>query len=436
MYEWEKFLDKMEAELGKPATTRWLRSLSVASYDACNLYLEAKDPLQLYWFEEHVRPKLSLVNRNGRKIAVHISVKEEVGNLRTKKSRPAPPPQFPPDALLPHAQLSTFVCVDNPLLAQFLKDPNSNYNPVLLCGDAGSGKTHLLMALAHALKKRGLRCHYVKADTFTQHVVNAIRTFHMRELRQVYRQNDALLIDDVQLFARKDATQEELFHTFNALHLSGKQIILSSAVPPAAMKEIEPRLVSRFEWGLVLTLHALAKKAWDQALCTRCDWLHFPLSEEVRACLIRSFSSLSTLFRALDALILRVHLEGSPLFKRNPRLLKEEHVRAHLKDLMEKERETQITQEHILHAVAYAFGIRQEDITGRSQAQECAHPRHIAMYLLRTELNLSFKAISRQFLRDHSTVMASVSRVQKHIEQKNPHVLSKLSEIKQRIKSL
>ena len=124
------------------------------------------------------------------------------------------------------------------------------FNPIYLWGGSGSGKTHLLMALTHAFKQRGLNALYARAETFTEHVVAAIRSSEMQSFRKAYRHVDVLLIDDVHVFARKDATQEEFFHTFNTLHTSGRQIILTSKCAPSLLQEIEPRLISRFEWGI------------------------------------------------------------------------------------------------------------------------------------------------------------------------------------------
>ncbi len=434
MQEWDRFLEHLEQKLGKPVVSKWLRTLTISSFDACNLHLEAKDPLHLHWFEEHVRPLSSAIlrNRNARPIRVHITVAGCTTEKQPKKQKETPS-FFLPDQLFTHANFDTFIATETPWLPSFLEDilnKRQLFNPILFWGEHGSGKSHLLMALAQTYQKLGLRAHYIRADTYTQQVVNAIRMFQLRDLRKTYRENDVLLIDDAHLFARKDATQEEFFHTFNTLHLEGKQIILSSAVAPSTMEDIEPRLISRFEWGLAHTLYPLSKERWDEALRKRCEWLHFPLSKDARSFLISAFSALSALFQALDALILRIHLEGTPLFKRNPELLEEKDVKKTLEDLLQKEHAKILTQEQILVAVASTFGIRQEDLIGKSQSRECAQPRHIAMYLLRSELRFSFPKIARIFSRDHSTVMTSVRQIETSVQKKDPEIRATLAEIK------
>ncbi|MES2122165.1 MAG: DnaA/Hda family protein, partial [Chlamydiota bacterium] len=271
MKAWEDFLKKQEELLGKPIIDKWLRALKVLHFDSGNLYLEAKDSFQCIWFEEHIRPMLKrgLLNNNFRPIKVHLAVAQENGTVPQKKQKtnekPPPPPQleFPPDPLDPAATLDQFIIGEsNEVLLRLLceltgYDPNSNqfkepllalgtFNPIYLWGAPGMGKTHLLMALARAFQKRGLNALYARAETFTEHVVSAIRGSDMQSFRKAYRHNDILLIDDVHLLARKTATQEEFFHTFNALHTTGRQLILTANCAPSQLQEIEPRLVSRF----------------------------------------------------------------------------------------------------------------------------------------------------------------------------------------------
>src|SRR6267154_1330658 len=177
-------------------------------------------------------------------------------------------------------------------------------NPIYLWGGAGCGKTHLLIALAQAFCKKGLNALYARAETFTEHVVSAIRASEMQSFRKAYRHVDVLLIDDVHLFARKNATQEEFFHTFNTLHTSGRQIILSSKYSPALLEEIEPRLVSRFEWGINIHFEKLKSEELKEMLLKRCTSLNFRLSDEVINFLVQIFQSSKSLNRALEALIL------------------------------------------------------------------------------------------------------------------------------------
>lgn len=272
MQAWDDFLLKQEPLLGKDVVEKWLRTMKVVHFDSGNLYLEAKDSFQVLWFEEHLRPTLKskLLNNNFRPVKVHISV----GELKTppaqapakSKTGKSPSPQavhYFLDKIDPSLTLENFVPGEtNKILFKLLSeltgyDPQTEkytapsvalgaFNPIYLWGGSGSGKTHLLMALAQAFKGRGLNPLYARAETFTEHVVAAIRGSEMQVFRKAYRHADILLIDDVHVFSRKDATQEEFFHTFNTLHTSGRQVILSAnCIRPPQRNRTPPRLPFR-----------------------------------------------------------------------------------------------------------------------------------------------------------------------------------------------
>lgn len=457
MRAWEDFIDKQQLRLGKQAVDKWLRTFTIVHFDSGNLYLEAKDPFHLLWFEEHIRPllKKELLNNNFRPIKVHVTILNsppEVGSKPRPKEKKQPPLVFAKDKLLAEATLDNYVPgFENQLIFRFFCeltgfDPSTekygpatitlaSFNPIFLWGGSGTGKTHLLMALANSLSKKGLNVLYARAETFTEHVVFAIRNSEMQSFRQAYRHVDVLLIDDVHLFARKDATQEEFFHTFNALHTTGRQIILSSQSAPSLLNEIEPRLVSRFEWGINLHLKKLDLSALKQVLLKRCATLHFPLSDSAITFLTETFPSSKSLHRALEALILRSHLQTDARLKRDPESIDEEIVKKMLHDLIAQEEKEALSPEKIIATVAASYGIRSEDLLGKSQSQECSLPRQIAMYLCRQELKIPYQKIGQIFHRDHSTVMTSIRQIQKKIEESDTEILSSLAEIHSHIEN-
>jgi chromosomal replication initiator protein len=286
------------------------------------------------------------------------------------------------------------------------------------------------MALAQAFKKQGLNALYARAETFTEHVVSAIRGSEMQFFRKAYRHVDVLLIDDVHAFARKNATQEEFFHTFNTLHTSGRQIVLSCKCAPALLEEIEPRLVSRFEWGINIHFEKLDLKDLRQVLQKRCEGLNFPLSEEVSQYLIEAFPSSRALQCALEALVLRCHLEEDARHTRNSALFRIEFAQRMLADLVAQEQKNALSPDKIISAVSAKYGIREGDLLSKSQSQECSLPRQIAMYLCREELRLPFQTIGRIFSRDHSTVMTSIRQIEKKLETSDKELFFSLSEIR------
>jgi chromosomal replication initiator protein len=440
MDAWERFVLAQEAHLGKETTDRWLRTLKVVDFDACNLYLEAANAFQISWFEEHIRKiaQKELLNNNHRQIKVHLTLSvEETLKTRSKKGTnkshvsPAPFPfQFSKDALEEWATLEQFVpSCENLLLTRFLdsllhSESYSAYNPLFLYGGSGVGKTHLLMALTRSLRAKNKNALYVRAETFTEHVVNAIRSGEMQAFRKAYRHADILLVDNVHLFARKNATQEEFFHTFNALHTTGRQIILASPLPPPDLEEIEARLISRFEWGLVLRLEKLSPQELQKVLTQRCAALHFPLQDSVSSFLLEHFGqNQKSLLQALDTLILREHLSST----KPP--LDVKVAREYLTTLLEAKEKEALSPDKILTAVATFYGIRKEDILGKGQTQECSVPRQISMYLCRHLLKIPFMAIGRIFSRDHSTVMTSVKQIQKSLDEQDPEIKDSLVQL-------
>jgi chromosomal replication initiator protein len=260
--EWTAFLDEQQKNLGSDAIERWARTLKILHFDAGNLYLEASDPFQLNWFEQYLRPliKQSFHTMSGRPIRVHLTLTGAAAPEPKKQWKP--PLDLHPDSLLSNCTFETYFSGQtNDEHVKLFQDIalKKTFNPLYIQGPHGVGKTHLLMAACHLLKQQNKTVFYVKADRFTQHIVAAIRSSAMTTLRDLYRKHDVLVIDEIESLADRSASQEELFHTFNTLHLAGKQIILAGSNLPSDLKGIEPRLTSRFEWGLVLSFKPLSK---------------------------------------------------------------------------------------------------------------------------------------------------------------------------------
>ncbi|MFS8563359.1 MAG: ATP-binding protein [Rhabdochlamydiaceae bacterium] len=313
---WEDFVNAQRNELGEEAVAKWLTSLKVMHFDARNLYLEAQDPFAIHWFEQHVRPKVRkcLVNNNNSPIKVHLALSEPLAPPKLQKKIWKPILNLSPDGLDAHATFELFVPgKENDLTVQLfcsILDKQENFNPIFISGPASSGKTHLLMAAAHYLQAKGISSFYVRAETFTEHLIAAIRNGATRLFRDLYRNHDVLIIDDVDTIAGRSATQEEFFHMFNALHASGKQMIFAAHAIPSAFSNIEPRLTSRFEWGIVLSLQKLDPSEFKNLLLKRLQVLSFPLSEETICFLLSQFGHAPlSLVRALESLILSSHLQ-------------------------------------------------------------------------------------------------------------------------------
>lgn len=446
MQAWEQFLERQETELGPEVVHKWLKSLKVQRFDACNLYLEARDSFQALWFEEHMRAKVQhkLLNANHKKIKVHLSI----ANLPPSSNKLKPKLKTPDkehssfalsfDSLDPNATLERFIASAENLLCHRIllelietaKQKVEHFNPVYIYGKEGSGKTHLLMGLAHAFEKQGFKTLYVRAETFTDHVVGAIRAGKMSHFREAYRKSDVLLVDDVHIFSRKNATQEEFFHTFNTLHLESKQIILAAKCAPQDLEEIEPRLVSRFEWGIVLPLVPLCGEDREKLFRMKAAMLQFPLSDKVITFFLEHFKhSPKTLLRALEALLLRIHLEANETFPS----ITPATVKLLLPDLLALETSTVLNPHEIVQIVAEQYEVTVETVLSDSQCREHVLPRQIAMHFCRQKLKMPYTKIGAFFGRDHSTVISSVKNIQKALDSEEREISVKWHAVKKRL---
>lgn len=470
MHTWDIFLKEQEQAFGKETVTRWLRTLRVLRFDACNLYLEGKDSFQTLWFEEHIRPKLkAFVNNNGSPIKVHLAIRgsgRSVDNKSesskdqkaTKKKKEIATSSFTInfEELDPTHTFDEFIATNENLIVTKLQEelqteltvartqqlsekkpfsiPKQFVNPIYIYGSHGAGKTHLLQALAQKFKNLGLQVIYARCELFTDHVVRAIRAAEMAKFREVYRRADVLIIDDVHALAKKAATQEEFFHTFNTLHTAGKQIILSADVAPQNLQAIEPRLISRFEWGISLPLFPLEKREIIELIERRSKFLNLPLHERTVEFLVEAFpSNTKAIMRALHALMLRVHLhEKAPKVGAKPPITVVQ-AKALLGDIIEDENTKKLVPDKIVHTVAEFYGITEEDILGKSQSRDCMLPRQLSMYLCRHLLKLPYMKIGDLFTRDHSTVMSSIRGIDKQMNSDGSDLRATLNLLEQRL---
>ena len=293
--------------------------------------------------------------------------------------------------------------------------PGNAYNPLFLYGGVGLGKTHLLHAIGHAVVARGADVVYVSSETFTNELIESIRQHRTDDFRLKFRNARVLLIDDVQFIAGKERTEEEFFHTFNAIHESGGQIVLSSDRPPRAMTILEDRLRSRFEWGLIADIQ--------------------PPDYETRIAILRSKLSGPVLGAVpsdvLDFIAQKVQSNIRELEGSLNRLLA--HAR-HMQQPVTVELTAKVlhdlvapgpsgrgaTPSAIVLAVARYYGVKSEDLKARVRHKHIVEPRQIAMYLLREDAHLSTPDVGRLLDRDHTTVLHGMKQVASDIARDGP----------------
>jgi chromosomal replication initiator protein len=307
--------------------------------------------------------------------------------------------------------------------------PGKSYNPLLVYGDSGLGKTHLLHAIGHYVRSlyTGAKVRYVSSEEFTNEFINAIKDQRQETFQRRYREVDVLLIDDIQFLEDRTRTQEEFFHTFNALHNANKQIVLTSDRAPKRLEALEDRLRSRFEWGLITDVQPpdletriaiLRKKAAMDRLSAPPDVLEFIASK------------IQTNIRELEGALIRVTAFAN-LNRQEVDLTLAEIV---LRDLIPEGAEPEITAAVIIAQTAAYFGVSIEDLTGPSRGRHLVQARQIAMYLCRELTDLSLPKIGNQFgNRDHTTVMYADRKINQLLAERRS-VFNQVSELTNRIK--
>jgi chromosomal replication initiator protein len=309
--------------------------------------------------------------------------------------------------------------------------PAKAYNPLFIYGESGLGKTHLLHAIGHYTRSLypGTKVRYVSTEEFTNDFINAIRDGKQDLLRRRYRDIDILMIDDIQFLENKEGTQEEFFHTFNALHNSNKQIVISSDRPPKQLTTLEDRLRSRFEWGLITDVQPpeletriaiLRKKAAQEGLNAPPEVLEFIASK------------ISTNIRELEGALIRVTAFAS--LNRAP--VDFPLAEAVLRDLIPDSAGSEITAATIMAQTAAYFGLSMEDLCGTSRSRVLVTARQIAMYLCRELTDLSLPKIGQQFGgRDHTTVMHADRKIRSLMAERRS-IYNQVTELTNRIKSM
>lgn len=292
------------------------------------------------------------------------------------------------------------------------ESPAQAYNPLFLYGNSGLGKTHLMHSIAHFILEKNptAKVLYVTSETFTNELILSIQNNKNEEFRNKYRNIDVLLIDDIQFISKKEGTQEEFFHTFNALHGSNKQIIISSDRPPKEIKTLEDRLRSRFEWGLIADIQPPDYETRIAILRKKAEVDKLTVPDEVLEYIAKNIASN---IRELEGALTRI-VAFATLTNEEISISLAENS---LKDIFNNHAAVPITPELIQEKVANYYNIRVEDIQGSKKPKNIAFPRQISMYLCRKLLDISLPKIGENFGgRDHTTVIHAISKIEKQLE--------------------
>ena len=304
--------------------------------------------------------------------------------------------------------------------------PGRTYNPLYLYGGVGLGKTHLMHACGHAIKSRNqhLKLCYISSERFMNDLINAIRYDKTQSFREKYRSVDVLLIDDVQFMAGKERTQEEFFHTFNALYDQQKQIVISSDCPPREIPTLEERLHSRFEWGLIADIEPPDLETKIAILKRKGDLIGVPIPDDVAMFIAgRVKSNIRELEGSLVRLIAISSLRGEPISKSLAQYA--------IRNIAKEEESGVVTIQQIQKLVASTYKLTNEELISKNNARQISHPRQVAMYLCKHLTKHSYPEIGRAFGgKHHTTVMHSVEKIETLVatDETLQRLISELSE--------
>jgi chromosomal replication initiator protein len=421
---WSAALGELQLQMTQATFDTWLRGARFLKYEDGSFVVGVKNGYAKDWLEHRLLPtiKRTLTRLAGCATDIHFVVwdgkpqqrREDIPLLDPPDSTATATPTLPPANLNPRYAFDSFVVGLGNRLAHaasmaVAESPADAYNPLFLYGGVGLGKTHLLHAIGHTCHAKGLRVLYASSEAFTNDLIESIRTRTTDGFREKYRTADVLLVDDVQFISGKESTQEEFFHTFNALHGTGKQIVLSSDRPPKAMVTLEERLCSRFEWGLIADIQPPDLETRIAILQSKAESCGTAVPDDILALIAaRVQSNIRELEGALNRVVALSRLTGQPLTA--------EVAETALGELMP--RRSRLSEEQILDTVADHFGVERAAFEGRSRSRSIARPRQVAMYLLREETGASLPRIGAMLGgRDHTTVLYGCERIAGLIEE-------------------
>src|SRR5881396_1474965 len=413
---WARLLEALSGQLAPAVFDSWLRPCRLLAVEGDHLRIGAPNPFARGWLMQYY---LHAVQGAAEKcLGGHPQVSIVVDNAATTgwdqpaSTTPATSPAGTVEGLNPRYTFESFVVGSSNQFAQAASQavaelPSRAYNPLFIYGGVGLGKTHLLHAVGHQSAKLfpGLTVVYLSSERFTNELINAIRYDRTAEFRGRYRTVDLLLIDDIQFISGKERTQEEFFHTFNDLYESRKQIIVSSDSSPKDIPEIEERLRSRFEWGLIADIQAPDFETRVAIIKKKAALERVRLGDDV-AYLIASRikSNIRELEGSLTRMIAFCALTG--------REMTVDLAQEVLGELWGEE-EKLITIDQIQRKICDFFGIRLSDLKAKNRTKAIAFPRQIAMYLARQLTHASLSEVGRAFGgKDHTTVLHAVDKVQ------------------------
>lgn len=427
---WNDACKQLKGILSSDIYDRWIAVIQCLEISGNNMRLAVANDFYKDWLEENyfpmIRKAVMVVSGKEMEISLEVDstcfepVKEEpeqeqhtsisipgLGGFGSKKPNHNLNPNYTFDSYVVGAA-NQFA---HAAALAAANSPSRTYNPLFIYGGVGLGKTHLMQAIGNhiALKKPRTKICYITCETFTNEYIDALQNNNVSAFRKKYRKIDMLMIDDIQFLDGKARLQEEFFHTFNTLFENHKQIILTSDRTPSEMAGLAPRLISRFEWGLVTELSKPDVETRTAILRKKAELLNLNIDHTLLDYLAERVSSN---IRSLEGALIRVATFMS-LTNQQVDVQKVEEL---LHDLLDKESQAMVNVDVIQRTVAEHFDLRPTDLTGKKRSKDIAWPRQIAMHLSRTMTSQSFPAIGEQFSRNHATILYAHEQVSQKAE--------------------
>lgn len=442
---WQAVLGEVELTISKANFTTWFKNTSIHSYENGKVIISVPNNFTYLYLQRKYYPQILNALKNLTKEAIkEINYKiENKQNIPATKSlnqvatasTSSTPLSTPKLISINRFGLNNYYTFANFIVGKgnelayaacqaVAANPGKAYNPLFIYGGVGLGKTHLLQAIGNELSKKSDKILYVTSEKFSNDYINEVRSGRAKQLKEKYRNVDLLLVDDVQFMAGKDGTQEEFFHTFNELHQTNRQIVLTSDRPPKAIPALEKRLLSRFEWGMIADITQPDLETKLAILENKCQEKNFHLSSEI---LMYVAHNVQTNVRELEGALTRLitHYEFNNL---KPTL---DLTKTILSETLTQFRENSITSKHVIEAVSKFFDIEIKDLIGKSRKKELVVPRQITMFLLREEISASFPAIGHEIGgRDHTTAIHACNKINEDLKN-NQKLKQQLLSIKQ-----
>ena len=449
--KWPEIIEhlRVEHELSNVSFTTWIQPLKVYEVIQNTVFILVNMNASVEYIEKkYLLPlKVCIAEITGTEFeVVFISEDDEklneIQNMSIEASQKKRTKSAAEKAgLNPKYTFDTFVVGGNNKFAHaaslaVAESPGQAYNPLFLYGGVGLGKTHLMHSIAHFTlqnnpKKKVL---YVTSETFTNELIESLKNGKtsgnesaMSKFRDKYRNNDVLLIDDIQFIIGKESTQEEFFHTFNVLHSAGKQIVLSSDKPPKEMETLEERFRSRFDWGLIADIQPPDYETRMAILRKNAEACNKPVDDEIFKYIATNIkSNIRELEGAFNRIIAKSKIE-------NQSEITMELAEDALKDIINPDKPKEITPELIIEVVAEHFGVSPEDITSKKRNSEFVQPRQVVMYLCRKLTDTSYVNIGKLLgKKDHTTIIHGVNKIEDELKN-NDELASKVETIKKKI---